>query len=94
MGVPEIRFAQGDESTPRTWDGIVIPHYSTDIAAAFEITKRICNTWGFFYHDVYVEWQVVCDHQRRTFDDCRFGAQELELPHAICLAALKAVGAL
>lgn len=68
------------------------PHYSTDIAAAFTITKKTCNTWAMFWHDAYAQWQVKCDHQRRTAEDCRYEGRGHELSLAICLAALKAVG--
>lgn len=76
-------------------NGVAFPHYSTDIAAAWEVLDHLagCNTKALFYHDAYVQWQCVLDWQRRTFDDCRIREMADTAPHAICLAALAAVKA-
>ena len=64
------------------------PAYSTDIAAAWLVVEKLRET-----HDVELRgyqpyepnnWQVVVDSEFYT---------EGTAPHAICLAALKAVGA-
>lgn len=62
-----------------------IQAYSTDIAAAWEVLEKIISDGGAF--------TLLYDHgwfaNKEGFDE---GSSETTAPHAICLAALKAVG--
>jgi len=69
---------------------LTLEHYSTDIAAAWKVVEH------FDFTDVHVIWQdTTCQWS------CRIGKDEFRSPdassdesaaHAICLAALEAVG--
>lgn len=75
-----------------------LPRYSTDIAAAWEVVNRVRNTVGWNFAVIEdsayeIGWWVA------GWFDFREGPYEHEksargesAPHAICLAALKAVG--
>lgn len=68
-----------------------IPEYSTDIKAAWEI---ISNPPGYGLCEFYLS---ACRHHKYAWHcSINFGSGEEEYgysaPHAICLAALKAVG--
>lgn len=64
-----------------------IPNYSTDIAAAWTVMERLCEL-GFIYaispHTVSLKQFGTDDGWEKT--------EGVDVPHAICLAALKDVG--
>lgn len=75
-----------------------IPHYSTDIAAAWEVVERLTTGNDRWFYDCL--WRDPNSGKWRfgNFDaDGSFSLLEREMvetaPHSICLAALKAVGA-
>jgi hypothetical protein len=69
----------------------VVPPYSTDIAAAWEVAEKMVGDGHVFIvkgdglrtGDFSPRWTVLCDNLPRTDDD--------SAPLAICRAALKAV---
>lgn len=61
------------------------PAYSTDIAAAWEVVELMANRTGEFELRFLSGWSA-------GFGKCPSDAPSA--PHAICLAALRAVGAL
>jgi len=68
------------------------PHYSTDIAAAWEVVERLCELWPetTISHDKPInEWFVSSEPE---IGPTTVGASGDTAPHAIALAALKAVG--
>lgn len=82
---------------------LVIPHYSTDIAAAWQVVElltrdgrepqefyfKMTYAWGDDYGAwAYFDWKGTSDGHPL------YGANAPTVSHAICLAALKAVGAL
>ena len=86
---------------PQRNSGIPIPHYSTDIAAAWEVVEKISpiriekheRAVGGFIYRVSIVSEV------NNWEGCgRFPAgynwsiEKETAPHAICLAALRAVG--
>jgi hypothetical protein len=65
-----------------------IPHYSTDIAAAWEVVEKMrINDWEF-----YLEWEnqpwALFENDKCMLDKC---AEAITVPLAICRAALLAV---
>ncbi len=73
------------------WDPDAVPDYSTDIRAAFEVVEKL-RSMG---HSVNIEsddgYEVSfagCDEA--GFDTIDYGFADTA-PHAICLAALKAI---
>lgn len=74
-----------------------IPHYSTDIAAAWEVLENIIRK-GPFREKFALEWMPHPNLEQSywavfsTINSCI--ATSKTAPHAICLAALKAGGAL
>ena len=80
----------------------LLPHYSTDIAAAWQVVERMTATHrASVHHYPHVNnwWQCVLDIRdnklrfpvERSHDGDEY-ANAPTAPHAICLAALKAVG--
>jgi hypothetical protein len=78
--------------------GIILEHqlppYSTDIAAAWEVVKRVngVSKTNFYvsYSEYSGEWWAQFQCRKETWF-----AKEVSdhsVPHAICLAALRAVG--
>lgn len=65
--------------------------YSTDIAAAWEVVDKIANHWSnvSLLRADDGSWHV-CSDPEMSFGSS--GAEAPTAPHAICLAALKAVG--
>lgn len=63
-----------------------IPAYSTDIASAWEVVEKLLKLHSveFSYVHFNSEWNVDIDDKIYVAADTA--------PHAICLAALKAVG--
>jgi len=84
----KIHKALGREISPGWLD--LVPHYSTDIAAAFEVVE-VMRERGFRYvidHASQGDAYVVFGHA-----DTRSGkAWDASVPTGICLAALKALG--
>lgn len=72
---------------------VPLPHYSTSIAAAWEVVAHLRSLAS------YVRWELRGDrHDYNCYFCLGRGVEWVEdidtAPHAICLAALKAVGAL
>lgn len=77
--------------------GFEPPHYSTDIAAAWEVVEKIKNTheWSIENDQGEInEWLVSVTEIERQPGVLATGhcAEAPTAPHAICLAALKACG--
>ncbi len=81
-------------SPPLCWDGSELKPYSTNISAAWEVVEKVSllgweralgktrdGEWCTLYHDL-----LDSDHR------CDFSTRGESAPHAICLAALNAVG--
>lgn len=66
-----------------------LPHYSTDIAAAWEAVERMRE-----HLDITISAnQNTCEVRSRDFPDQIIACEQGDtIPHAICLASLKAVG--
>ena len=65
-----------------------IPHYSTDIAAAWEVVEKEKLFSQWMLGTLQKEWQVVMPWA----DGIQLIAKADTAPRAICLAALKAKG--
>lgn len=83
----KIETISGPASLPKFWS---LPHYSEDIAAAWAVVEKLlpriislrwCDDW---------EINEYLPDKKETV----FLAEADTAPHAICLAALKAVGAI
>lgn len=71
---------------------IPVPHYSTDIAAAWEVVEKLkaLNENGDFHLEhLWGFWRVSTCNSPSGWSAWTRGQTA---PHAICLAALKAVG--
>lgn len=68
-----------------------VPRYSTDIAAAWEVAEKFENVSVVRINANDGQWYAELDG--KTNDYRRSIAFASTAPHAICLAALKAVGA-
>ena len=68
-----------------SWDPHDVPNYSTDITAAWPMVEM-------FDMSVHPRWGVTV-HKKSDGACIMYEGEGLETPHAICLAALKAVGA-
>jgi len=74
------------------WDHDAVPNYSTDISAAWQVVDRLT--------EVFADMELTVD---KGMWECLFDTREIvpehflagadTAPHAICLAALKAVEA-
>lgn len=72
-----------------------IPHYSTDIAAAFEVIKRMdklghtfsCESYFTGNSKIYDKWQATFGERINNIN----GVAGVSVPHVICLAALEVV---
>ena len=80
-----------------------LPAYSTSISDAWEVVEKVeWQKFALFKHEVSkytpepywtVVWQSCGEIQlHAVVDDCCAFAEAFTAPHAICLAALKAVG--
>lgn len=82
--------ASKDSSGFRVYCPPIIPDYSTDIAAAWEVVEKvknkIINRYGFGLEFVSNEWTVGWFAE----EGVHLGACSESAPHAICLAALQA----
>ncbi len=69
----------------------LLPRYSTDIAAAWEVVEKLGLLNRYVLNNKAGVWKVleVCDYD---FSDSDCMGEGLTAPHAICLAALKAIG--
>lgn len=70
-----------------------LPYYSTDIAAAWQVVEKLAKKEILFVIDNLMpgkSFRVTAHNIKRT----EFFAYAETAPHAICLAALKAVGAI
>lgn len=82
--------------------GEMLPRYSTDIAAAWEVVGKLREKHcciKFHLDNEAPQWAVILRGPKftsRKAPSCTkiISAQATELPTAICLAALRAVGAL
>lgn len=76
-----------------------IPHYSTDIAAAWQVVEKLRER-SFYssYTDLSLDtgkgWYSWHFHDHRPLSAYSSDATASTVPLAICLAALKAVGAI
>lgn len=73
----------------------LVPHYSTDIATAWEVVDKVLSMPHTEFHlDYDGEWnaQFRIDVTDRQYTDCY--SYSKSAPHAICLAAIKAVEAI
>lgn len=79
--------------TPEGRTAVIIPNYSTNIAAAWEVVEKMRNLGWFFDLNFQASYTAMfrTDYLITTR---RFEEKEETAPHAICLGALKAVGAL
>lgn len=80
-----------------------IPRFSTDIAAAWKVVERVATGYVLFRLGKEI-YSGVCQSEDffATFDFPHYGADKPQrkvtatsresIPHAICIAALKAVG--
>lgn len=86
------RFQEGPHSGPNRFDEN-LKDYSTDISAAWEVAKKLANMLGVHgefqirYVSFNGEWHVDTESSGLIVHVAAETA-----PHAICLAALKAVG--
>lgn len=71
------------------------PNYSTDIAAAWQVVGRLDGQWTLDGHEG-IGWTAKFYSSTGGLDAVvvRVESRAPTAPHAICLAALKAVGAL
>lgn len=65
---------------------------STSIEEAWQVVDRLCSSFYLRWDDSACLWFADMDQKRRIAEDCRGRAYADTAPHAICLAALKAVG--
>lgn len=97
---PKGPYLPADMSEP-VWSEWDAPHYSTNIVLAWEVVEKVGRlfmlrfvrgkVWEASFFDEYdYEWVVreTVDGRRRDVDP----SEAPTAPHAICLAALRAVG--
>lgn len=102
MGLKCSRIWSVDESGQSyfmvVWgNGVLLQAYSTDIAAAWEVVEKLCKDSFAFdmeYSEFFDKDAGGCDARFRCKAGIRgkFSAEAETAPHAVCLAALKAVG--
>ncbi len=92
-GTPDLEW-----TTLSSYPNFRLRHYSTDIAAAWEVVEKVqANGWTFHVDDVGFnngiegKWRVLLT-EAETGDKHVFADGDTA-PHAICLAALKAMSA-
>ena len=89
------RVADGSEPLTDQWD-TRLPHYSTDIAAAWQVVEKMRERWPVVRLEVDVEgWRVEIHTDEGTPSYYRPVAEDYAdtWPLAICRVALKAVAA-
>lgn len=84
---PQLKLAPGSINYVGTYTEIPeVPPYSTDIAAAWGVVEKLRERgFGFSLNDGWIAWFLAGRSD--------WHADAETAPHAICLAALKAVGA-
>lgn len=92
--VPSDRPVTATELTDREVRLALILPYSTDISAAWPIVEKFKNEGNYkLVISAYPKdevWTIKAYHREGYSKSCSTSAETL--PHAICLAALKAVG--
>lgn len=86
MKIYETPDAFVETSQSRAWRRWLHP-YSTDIAAAWEVVEKLCDVELRDGWDGKRWWRCTIGHKHAS-------ARAYSAPHAICLAALKAVRAI
>lgn len=98
MGLKNIRLANDGRSDYLCYgkpdsiflEGKIVPAYSTDISAAWLVVEKMQdNDWAFILdnmEDFIGNWQAHFEK-----DKSGWSADSESAPHAICLAALKAI---
>jgi hypothetical protein len=95
VNVLKCRYVGGDIQPHAGYPAghISPPHYSTDIAAAWEVVEKMLEAYSGV--EIYLEnerCEVHCDGARDEWDDLVYIRGDTA-PHAICIAALKAMEA-
>lgn len=89
---PEGRIGMCENKSVLIESGLHFPDYSTHISAAWEVVEKIKDRSGLdlLFSPTRKIWQATftMEHPLRVENL----SQEQTAPHAICLAALKAVG--
>jgi hypothetical protein len=98
MGWRDVSDGYGTPPEATLWEAIhIIPHYSTDIAAAWQVVERMRDQgWTSHYTDLSLDsrepWHSWHFTGTTPPNGPTLSAQASTVPHAICLAALRAVG--
>jgi hypothetical protein len=87
-------FRRGDGKRCPRCEAPTLRPYSTDIAAAWEVVEKLrAPSTTIDIRAGFLETKVwVIQHHGRQPGVHSYEAQEKTAPHAICLAALKAIG--
>lgn len=100
MGLPVLDYNnygtitvsyENDENRQAVW--VDLPKYSTDITAAWEVAEKLAEKG--FYYEIQQAWSQENTKRCRVYlndGEARYIAIGDTAPHAICLAALKALG--
>lgn len=100
----DVRLGNDWHVTNDTGETMIVPHYSTDIAAAWqvlEVLKAKRSLWSDDFSLMYdleeKKWRAGA-LQWRGYEQAHWWEPAFAMaetaPHAICLAGLKAVGAI
>lgn len=99
MGLPywiDKRLPLTTELIARESARLMVPDFSTDIAAAWLVVEKLqtLEQWGTFriQREYNRKWNVGWKWSDMGASGCECESIEESAPHAICLAALKAVG--
>jgi hypothetical protein len=76
-----------DENQQERWQA---PNYSTDIAAAWLVVEKLRGAWDI--SSGATSWVAHLSVSEGPWSDRHAAAEAEAAPHAICLAALKAIG--
>lgn len=90
---PHFKWSMEEEKKmPGISNGISCPDYSTDIQAAWQVVEKLKENKDHLTKitigTILSSWLVAVEVDDKGY----FMAHEHSAPHAICLAALKAVG--
>ena len=96
----EIRAWVKEHAGYEVWLWPIVPHYSTDIAAAWEVVEKRCEDSQNYVEVTRIaasapisrELGVIYSAVFATRNATAFRAVAKTAPEAICLAALKALG--
>lgn len=92
MGLEIVHLGEPSKPFVKNFTGTSEPtEYSTDIAAAWEVVERLKDSEHAFGFELTQDQGELCEWLA-YFGEGRFKAESETAPHAICLAALKAVG--